>query len=348
MNGDWAILLSDLLQDEGFLSGAGPEYIEEGAAVSSDSCFLPEAGLGNIEEGATVSSGSCFFPKTGLGNIVDCRDVEESRLYCSAEACQKLRSRLSTVPLHALHWIDSGDFHYLSVFFLERIEEPFELLLFDHHPDDQPLAFESEDMLSCGSWVGYCRRSLPLMKSQCSLGPGSAGTAPGFVGPAPGIIGPSTGSAGTAPGTTGPSLGFAVTALGTKGPGSVFAGTAPGTTGPSPVFAGTDLVFAGPGPGTKGPGSDTTDPSPGSLPLYLSLDLDILSPSVFATDWDQGTMGESALLDALTSLTRGRRVLGIDVCGGLSRSQGATDSQLAMNASLRMRLRESLLRMILQ
>ena len=306
MNGDWAILLSDLLQDEGFLSGAGPEYIEEGAAVSSDSCFLPGA---------------------GLGNIVDCRDVEESRLYCSAEACQKLRSRLSTVPLHALHWIDSGDFHYLSVFFLERIEEPFELLLFDHHPDDQPLAFESEDMLSCGSWVGYCRRSLPLMKSQCSLGPGSAGTAPGSAGTAPGFAGP-------APGTTGPSLGFA-------GPGSVFAGTAPGIIGPGQGSAVTDLGFAGTAPGTKGP-------APGSLPLYLSLDLDILSPSVFATDWDQGTMGESALLDALTSLTRGRRVLGIDVCGGLSRSQGATDSQLAMNASLRMRLRESLLRMILQ
>ena len=320
MNGDWAILLSDLLQDEGFLSGAGPEYIEEGTAVSSDSCFLSGAGLGNIVDGAAVSSDSCFLPGAGLGyivegtavssdscflsgaglgNIVDCRDVEESRLYCSAEACQKLRSRLSTVPLHALHWIDSGDFHYLSVFFLERIEEPFELLLLDHHPDDQRLAFESEDMLSCGSWVGYCRRSLPLMKSQCSLGPGSAGTA------------------------------------------LVFAGPAPGTTDPSPVFA-------GPGPGFAGPAPDTTDPSPGSLPLYLSLDLDILSPSVFATDWDQGTIGESALLDALTSLTRGRRVLGIDVCGGLSRSQGATDSQLAMNASLRMRLRESLLRMILQ
>lgn len=319
MNGDWAILLSDLLQDEGFLSGAGPEYIEEAAAVSSDSCFLPEAGLGNIEEGATVSSGSCFFPKTGLGNIVDCRDVEESRLYCSAEACQKLRSRLSTVPLHALHWIDSGDFHYLSVFFLERIEEPFELLLFDHHPDDQPLAFESEDMLSCGSWVGYCRRSLPLMKSQCSLGPGSAG---------PGLV-----FAGTAPGTTGPS--------------PVFAGPGPGTKGPGSGSAVTDLGFAGPSPGSTVTAPGTTDPGPGSLPLYLSLDLDILSPSVFATDWDQGTMGESALLDALTSLTRGRRVLGIDVCGGLSRSQGATDSQLAMNASLRMRLRESLLRMIL-
>ena len=320
MNGDWAILLSDLLQDEGFLSGAGPEYIEEGASVSSDSCFLPGAGLGNIEEGATVSSGSCFLPGAGLGNIVDCRDVEESRLYCSAEACQKLRSRLSTVPLHALHWIDSGDFHYLSVFFLERIEEPFELLLFDHHPDDQPLAFESEDMLSCGSWVGYCRRSLPLMKSQCSLGPGSAGTAPGSAGTAPGFAGTAPVFAGTAP---------------------CFAGPGPGTKGPGSGSAVTDLGFAGTAPGTKGP-------APGSLPLYLSLDLDILSPSVFATDWDQGTIGESALLDALTSLTRGRRVLGIDVCGGLSRSQGATDSQLAMNASLRMRLRESLLRMILQ
>ena len=320
MNGDWAILLSDLLQDEGFLSGAGPEYIEEGAAVSSDSCFLSGA---------------------GLGNIVDCRDVQESRLYCSAEACQKLRSRLSTVPLHALHWIDSGDFHYLSVFFLERIEEPFELLLFDHHPDDQPLAFESEDMLSCGSWVGYCRRSLPLMKSQCSLGPGSAGSALVFAGPGSGSAVTDLGFAGHGPGTTGPGPVFAGTDPGFAGPG-------PGTIGPGPGFAGTDLVFAGPGPGTKGPGSDTTDPSPGSLPLYLSLDLDILSPSVFATDWDQGTMEENALLDALTSLTRGRRVLGIDVCGGLSRSQGATDSQLAMNASLRMRLRESLLRMILQ
>lgn len=54
---------------------------------------------------------------------------------------------------------------------------------------------------------------------------------------------------------------------------------------------------------------------PSDLPLYISLDKDILSEKVLRTNWDQGDMSEEELFSALRSLYDSRRVIALDVCG---------------------------------
>ena len=39
-------------------------------------------------------------------------------------------------------FIDSGDFHYLTEYWVSRIHEPFSLIVFDHHPDMQQPEWE--------------------------------------------------------------------------------------------------------------------------------------------------------------------------------------------------------------
>ena len=182
---------------------------------------------------------------------VDFTALEGTNCYCSAESAGMIRHEIARLPLEAFHEIGTGDYHYVTLFWLERIREPFRLLLFDHHPDDQPGAF-GEDLLSCGGWVAQARR-LPLMDADFWV-------------------------------------------------------------------------------------RDTTDfPSPdilpADLPLYLSVDLDVLSRAYARTDWDQGRMTLDELTAALTRLRDTRRILGVDLCGGNTIEKGASPEDLALNAS---------------
>lgn len=83
--------------------------------------------------------------------------LEGTNCYCSDESAAQIRQAISGLPLCAVHRIGTGDYHYVSLFWLERVTEPFTLVLFDNHPDDQPTAF-SPDTLSCGSWVAEARK----------------------------------------------------------------------------------------------------------------------------------------------------------------------------------------------
>jgi hypothetical protein len=56
----------------------------------------------------------------------------------------------------------------------------------------------------------------------------------------------------------------------------------------------------------------------GALPIYVSIDKDVLGLEDAATGWSQGSMPLDALLDGLRALLRGRRLVGIDVTGELS------------------------------
>lgn len=87
----------------------------------------------------------------------DFSTLEGTNCYCSEESAARIRQAISGLPLSAVHMIGTGDYHYISLFWLERIREPFSLVLFDNHPDDQPSAF-SPDTLSCGSWVAEARK----------------------------------------------------------------------------------------------------------------------------------------------------------------------------------------------
>lgn len=82
---------------------------------------------------------------------IDCTDLNGTDCYCDAEAADALRRRMKPYSPHGLHFIDSGNYHYVSKFWTDKISEPFSMVVFDHHPDMQPSLFD--EMLSCGSWV---------------------------------------------------------------------------------------------------------------------------------------------------------------------------------------------------
>ena len=181
---------------------------------------------------------------------VDFTHLEGTNCYCSPESAAIIRQDFGRRELRAFHQIGTGDYHYLTLFWLELIREPFCLVLFDHHPDDQPAAF-GDALVSCGGWVADARR-LPLLRQDVW------------------------------------------------------------------IRDATDFHLL-----EKLP----------NLPVYLSLDLDVLSPDFARTDWDQGTMSLDEMSAALRKLRAERRIIGVDLCGGNTLEKGASPEDLALNAS---------------
>lgn len=99
---------------------------------------------------------------------IDCRDIGGTRSYCDDQAKERLRERIADAPFSGIHFLDSGNYHYLSLLWLERITEPFSLVLFDHHPDMQRPAFG--DITSCGGWVREALLTHPCLDQVYMVG----------------------------------------------------------------------------------------------------------------------------------------------------------------------------------
>ena len=98
----------------------------------------------------------------------DFSSLDGTCCYCDPEA----RSRLeATLPgeLPRLRFLDSGDYHYMSLLLALRETEPFSLVLLDNHPDNQEPVFPG--VLSCGSWVRDLREEQPLLREVLTIGP---------------------------------------------------------------------------------------------------------------------------------------------------------------------------------
>ena len=74
------------------------------------------------------------------------------------------------------------------------------------------------------------------------------------------------------------------------------------------------------------------------IPVFLSIDTDVLSTDFASTDWNQGSMTLDELESQVRALAAEHEIIGIDICGGLTRAKGATDSDLEKNIRLRERL----------
>ena len=72
----------------------------------------------------------------------------------------------------------------------------------------------------------------------------------------------------------------------------------------------------------------------GKLPVFISVDTDALSREYARTDWSQGTMTVKELEDIVSARTLGRRIIGVDICGGLTEAKGATGEDQATNRKL--------------
>lgn len=77
-------------------------------------------------------------------------------------------------------------------------------------------------------------------------------------------------------------------------------------------------------------------------PAYLSVDLDILSPEYFRTNWDQGSMTLEELFNLIRAIAVTKGISDVDICGGLTRSKGAVEEDLELNFNTRKQLMEFL------
>ena len=102
-----------------------------------------------------------FAQRHGIKQV-DCRDMKGVDCYCDDEGRQAIHRRLAPYPAKAIHFIDSGDFHYLTEYWVGRLEEPFSLVVFDHHPDMQQPQWEG--VVSCGGWVSDVLRKNDRVK----------------------------------------------------------------------------------------------------------------------------------------------------------------------------------------
>lgn len=72
---------------------------------------------------------------------LDCQDIPGTNCYCDSLAEEEIGKRIVPFGPEGLHFLDSGNYHYLTKLWLELVKEPFELLVFDHHTDMQRPAF---------------------------------------------------------------------------------------------------------------------------------------------------------------------------------------------------------------
>lgn len=201
----------------------------------------------------------------GFPSELNCKDINGTNCYCDDYAKEILRKRLQDVSLERVHFIDSGNYHYLSYFFLERIQEDFALVLLDHHPDFQPPSFG--DILSCGGWVKNAFEEFDHLKKVYM------------------------------------------------------------------VDVDEDLFYQlkDVPPEICLLKKDELEKISADLPIYVSLDKDVLSEDEAATDWDQGDMKLSELLDIMRVLQE-HRLLGMDVCG--EKKEAPTDSEIEINRKI--------------
>ncbi len=82
---------------------------------------------------------------------LDLHELQGVYGYCSQEARKTIEDKIKFLSPEGIHFIDSGNFHYVSEFWIEKIKQDFILVVFDHHSDMVKPIFD--DILSCGSWI---------------------------------------------------------------------------------------------------------------------------------------------------------------------------------------------------
>ncbi|OWV23999.1 hypothetical protein B7982_06120 [Fibrobacter sp. UWB2] len=95
----------------------------------------------------------CYCDDDAIKEINELIDNAESN---SKSECNRIienrdNSTNDIAPQPSIHFFDNGNYHYMSKLWTDRVQEPFTLIVFDHHPDMQPPRFGG--ILSCGGWV---------------------------------------------------------------------------------------------------------------------------------------------------------------------------------------------------
>ena len=116
------------------------------------------SGVYNLEE----------FAQNKKFKWMDCRQLNGTDCYCAPESMAILKRKIMDFPTKGIHFIDSGNYHYLTKLWTDRINERFTLIVFDHHPDMQPPLCQG--VISCGDWITDIIRENPYLHQVIIIG----------------------------------------------------------------------------------------------------------------------------------------------------------------------------------
>lgn len=100
---------------------------------------------------------------------VDCSDISGTNMYCTDDAANEIKRRLEGYSPNGVHFIDSGNYHYMTEFFVEKLEGKFSLVLFDYHNDMQVPMIHS--FTSCGDWAREVLENNDNLEQLILIGP---------------------------------------------------------------------------------------------------------------------------------------------------------------------------------
>ena len=189
-------------------------------------------------------------------------DLSGCNCYCDAEASDRIRKEIQAFTGKGLHFIDSGNYHYMTRLWLEKLQIPFRLLVFDNHTDMQPPAFGG--LLSCGGWIAASLEELPLLQEVILVGPDEEAYT-----------------------QVEPDLQQKV------------------------LFLSREKLSTMTAEEKEGFFNNLSE----DLPLYISVDKDVLCKGDASTTWSQGDMLLSELMSFLELVLERQNILGMDVCG---------------------------------
>ena len=189
-------------------------------------------------------------------------DLSGCNCYCDAEASDRIRKEIQAFTGNGIHFIDSGNYHYMTRLWLEKLQIPFRLLVFDNHTDMQPPAFGG--LLSCGGWIAVSLEELPLLQEVILVGPDEEA----YI-------------------QVEPDLQQKV------------------------LFLSREKLSTMTAEEKEGFFNNLSE----DLPLYVSVDKDVLCKGDASTTWSQGDMHLSELMSFLELVLERQNILGMDVCG---------------------------------
>lgn len=206
-------------------------------------------------------------------HYLDCADIEGTDMYCTEEAEEELQKKIAAYPLRGIHFIDSGNYHYMTALFTRRIGEPYNLLFFDNHNDMKPTLIP--ELISCGAWAKQVLEEDKKLEKLLLIGPSKETIEEIEIDNREKLLCVSW-----------EELEAAESAAESEG--------------------GLHKLL-----------QNIWKQVDTRLPLYLSIDKDVLSEEYARTNWDQGNMSLPLLKEILEDCCQRSRILGVDICGEL-------------------------------
>ena len=222
--------------------------------------------------------------RSGEATWIDCTDIPGTDCYCDDEAVVAIRRRIADAGIKdasGIHFFDNGNYHYMSKIWTDMVQEPFSIVVFDHHPDMQEPRFGN--ILSCGGWVKKVLEENRFIDNVV------------IIGVADHLAEEFKSEIASQPADARNDLQHKVTFIReSESPAVTLEGRSP------------DRVHS-------------TFHIPHSSHLYISIDKDALSPTYAATNWDQGSLDVATLKEIIAGLAASHKIIGIDICGERAR-----------------------------